>query len=216
MTSTTVARVGHGLVAVTVAAALLLQLVLVVIGASVLRPEDDPGLAVRLLRLVSYFTIQSNGLVLVASATLVRDPARDGAAWRVIRLDAVTGIVVTGLVHWFLLRPILDLHGASALADTLLHVVVPIAATAGWVVLGPRGRISGRTVAYGLIWPAAWVLCTLAVGAVTGWYPYPFLDVGTLGVGPVALAVSAIGAFLVVVESTLWLLDRVLPWGVPH
>ena len=51
-----------------------------------------------MIQTLSYFTIQSNILVLVAAATVVVDPARDGRFWRILRLDALLGITITGLV----------------------------------------------------------------------------------------------------------------------
>src|SRR5690625_7136349 len=36
---------------------------------------------------------------------------------RVLRLNAVAAIVITGVVHWFLLRPGSDLHGLTALVE---------------------------------------------------------------------------------------------------
>ena len=87
----------------------------------------------RLGRLVSYFTIQSNLLVAVTAVQLARDPLRDGRWWRAVRVAAVVGITVTGLVHFVLLRPLLDLEGASWVADKLLHMVVPVVAVLGWL-----------------------------------------------------------------------------------
>jgi hypothetical protein len=52
-------------------------------------------------------------VALVTTAQLARRPARDGAAWRVVRTMAISGISMTGLVHWFLLRKRLELHGAD-------------------------------------------------------------------------------------------------------
>ena len=101
------ARVWHGLTAVVAIGALVLQLVLVIQGGRVLDDASQPALPVRLGRLVSYFTIQSNLLVAVTAAQLARDPIRDGPAWRVVRLAAVAGIFVTGVVHFVLLRPLL-------------------------------------------------------------------------------------------------------------
>ena len=86
-------------------------------------------------RLVAYFTIQSNLLVAIAAAQLARDPARDGQGWRVLRLAGVAGIAITGLVHFVLLRPLLDLDGADYVADKLLHMAVPVLAVAGWAVV---------------------------------------------------------------------------------
>ncbi|MCW2764205.1 MAG: hypothetical protein JWO11_164 [Nocardioides sp.] len=175
------ARQWHLLTALVVAVALVLQTVLVIEGSAVLAEHDRPGLWLRLGRLVSYFTIQSNLLVLVAAITLVRHPGQDGRAWRVLRLAGITGITVTGIVHFFLLRPLLDLGGADWVADKMLHLVVPVVALVGWLVFGPRPRIDGRDVARALAWPLAWLAWTLVVGGASGWYPYPFLDVDEHG-----------------------------------
>ena len=88
----------------------------------------------------------------MTSTQLAQDPARDGPAWRVVRTAAVSGISVTGLVHWFLLRKLLDLHGADYVADRMLHLAVPILAVLAWVVLGPRPRIGQRAGP----WPGCW------------------------------------------------------------
>jgi hypothetical protein len=170
------ARAWHLLTALVAAVALALQLVLVIDGGRVLEEAHPPSMALRLLRFVAYFTIQSNILVLVSTAVLVREPAYDGPRWRVLRTAAMTGIIVTGLVHWLLLRPLLDLHGADLVADKLLHLVVPILAVVGWLVFGPRPVMTWPASLRATVWPLAWLLVVLAQGSATGWYPYPFLD----------------------------------------
>jgi hypothetical protein len=152
----TAARAWHLVTAVVALVALLLQLVLVVNGDAILVDHDPPSLGERLVRFFAYFTIESNILVLVTTAWLARDPAYDGPRWRVVRIAAVSGITVTGLVHWFLLRPLLHLDGADLVADKLLHLVVPILAVVGWLVFRPAtprrlaGLPPGRDVAAGL------------------------------------------------------------------
>ena len=89
---------------------------------------------------------------------------------------AITGITVTGLVHWFLLRPLLHLQGADYVADKLLHLVVPVLAIIGWLVFGPRPRTSWPASLRASVWPIAWLVVMLVQGAANGWYPYPFLD----------------------------------------
>jgi hypothetical protein len=170
------ARAWHAVTAAVAIAALVLQLVLVIQGGRVLDETDQPELAVRLARFVAYFTVQSNLLVAVTSVQLARDPGRDGAAWRAFRLAGVIGITVTGVVHFLLLRPLLDLDGADYAADKLLHMAVPVLAVLGWAVFGPRPRIDAPAVRLALCWPLAWLTVTLLVGGVSGWYPYPFLD----------------------------------------
>ncbi len=147
------ARVAHGTVAVAAIVALLLQLVLVVQGSAVLVEEDPPGLAARLGRFVSYFTIQSNFLVAVASVMLARHPDRTTPWLRIIRLAGVAGITVTGVVHFFLLRPLLDLEGADWTADKLLHMVVPVLAVLVWLLAGPRPAVRGRDIVLAMAWP---------------------------------------------------------------
>lgn len=198
----------HAVVALLAGAALVLQTALVVSGSAVLAEEDPPGLATRLGRLVSYFTIQSNLLVAVSAVLLARDPRRDGAGFRVLRTAALAGIVVTGVVHFLLLRPLLDLDGADLVADRMLHLVVPAAAVVAWLVAGPRPRTTAAAAVRALAWPVAWLAWTLVVGAVTGWFPYPFLDPATDGAAAVVVTCLAITAFVAVVLGLLVVADR--------
>jgi hypothetical protein len=73
------------------------------------------------------------------------------------------------------------------------------------------------TVAAAFGWPALWLVYTFTQGAFTDWYPYPFLDVTTIGYGTAtrnALVVLAIG---LVIAACLKALDGKLPvvGGVP-
>ncbi|GEP36822.1 hypothetical protein NPS01_04850 [Nocardioides psychrotolerans] len=195
----------HALTAAVVVAALVLQLVLIVIGNPVLAESEPPGLAMRLYRFFAYFTIQSNLLVAVAAVGLALDPARDGATWRVLRLAGIVGIAITAVVHFFLLRPLLDLAGWDYAADKLLHMVVPALALLGWFAFGPRPRTSSRVVWLALLFPLVWAAWTLVFGALDGWYPYPFLDPDEKGWGAVLVAVVGITAmFLAIFGAAAW------------
>lgn len=166
-----------------VAVGLIWQLVLIVQGVNVLVDVNGalPSVATRIVRYLSYFTVQSNILVAITAFSLVVRPDRDGRAWRVLRLEALFGITVTGVVYATLLRGVVDLHGASAITNALLHYVAPLMTVVGWLVFGPRPRITENTLVISLIWPAAYVAYSFAHGAVSDWYPYPFVDVVHLG-----------------------------------
>ncbi|MDT7805772.1 MAG: hypothetical protein QOI78_9205, partial [Actinomycetota bacterium] len=58
------------------------------------------------------------------------------------------------------------------------------------------------------IYPAAWLAFTLPRGAITGFYPYPFVDAGALGYGRVTLTCVAIGVFFTVLAAGVFLVDR--------
>jgi len=177
------AAIWHGATFVAVATGLIWQLVLSLQGVNVLVDATGarPGAGTRLIRFLSYFTVQANILVAVVALALALRADRDGRVFRVLRLEALFGIAVTGLVYSTLLRGIVDLHGAAAVTNALLHYVSPLAAVIGWLLFGPRPRIDEDTLVISLIWPALYVAYTLAHGAVSKWYPYPFIDVHKLG-----------------------------------
>jgi hypothetical protein len=214
--TTTWARRWHALTAVVAVAALVLQLVLILQGGRVLDEQTQPDLLARLGRLISYLTIQSNLLVAIAATQLALDPARNGRGWRVLRVAGVAGIAITGIVHFVLLRPLLDLTGADYVADKLLHMAVPVLAVVGWALFGPRPRVSRRDLGLALLWPFAWLAWTLVVGALSDWYPYPFLDPDEDGAGAVAVASIGITALFVAVLALLaWIDGRARPMPDP-
>ncbi|MFI5662629.1 Pr6Pr family membrane protein [Streptomyces sp. NPDC051684] len=194
------------MLAVVVAAALVAQLVLVFSGGSSAgagdTTGDDADTMTRLVRMLSYFTIQSNILVLLCSLSLVVRPGRNGPLWRVLRLDTLLGITITGLVFAIVLAPQVHLEGVSLWITVGLHYVAPPMTLVGWLLFGPRGRIDGVSVGWAFVWPALWIAYTLVHGAVTDWYPYPFLDVHARGYG---LALRNIAGVLVVAGVLAWL-----------
>jgi hypothetical protein len=207
-------RVWHGTLALIVLASLITQIVLTATDSA---PHAGPPVhetaVTRFIRLFSYFTIQSNLLLLTATVALVRDPRRDGRVWRVIRLDALLGIVITGIVYGTILAGQVELHGAAYLADLGFHYIAPWAALLGWLVFGPRPRIDARTLAWAAIWPALWIGYTLAHGAATDWYPYPFADVTILKYPRVLANLGAVVLLAAFLAAALRLLDTRLPSG---
>lgn len=206
------ARAWHLLTFLVAAFALVFQLVLVLRGGRVLDETNPPGTGEQVRRYFFFFTIQSNIAVAWATALLSLGRESDTRFFRVLRLDAVLGITVTGVVHFFLLRPLLDLDGADYWADKLLHMAVPALAVVGWLVFGPRGLLSNRDVPPALVWPVLWLLVILATGPVfDDWYPYPFVDVAEHGLGVVLLNCLGVTLlFLAIAYGLVWL-DRRLP-----
>jgi hypothetical protein len=162
-------------------ASIVVELVLVANGHNPLLATDVPPAPTRVIRFFSYFTIESNLLVAISSAMLAARPRRDGRLYRVLRLDALFGITITGIVYAVLLAPQHDPHGINAATNAGLHYVVPALAVVGWLLFGPRPRIDETTLLLALIWPALYIAYTLAHGAASSWYPYPFIDAAHLG-----------------------------------
>ncbi len=198
----------HALTAAVTWGAVILQLALVVQGHNVLDEHDPPDLGTRLVRFFSYLTIWANLLVAWSATSLAVNPERDGRVWRALRADAVVIIALVGVVHFVLLRPLLELDGADFVADKLLHMVVPIVAVVGWLRFGPRGRIGRTDLGAFLVLPLGWLGYTLVRGAVVDWYPYPFIDVTEHGYPIVLLNCVGVAALALVMFAGAVALDR--------
>ena len=207
------ARIWFGVIAAVVAVSLVIQLTLILTGGQDANSGSNATgpVGTRLVRLFSFFTIQSNLFVLGTSLALALNIFRDGRLWRVLRLDALLGIIITGLVYETILAPLVHPVGWALAATIGFHYIAPWATLIGWLVFGPRPRMTWSTTAFAFIWPVLWIVYTFVHGAVTGWYPYPFLDVTTIGFADSVRNSAVVLAIGVVIAVILTLLDRHLP-----
>ncbi|MFN8169398.1 MAG: Pr6Pr family membrane protein [Candidatus Nanopelagicales bacterium] len=173
-------------------------------------PLGAAGLVPRVLDFFSYFTIWSNIIVAVVLTMLARQPARDTPRFRVLRLDSLLMITITGLVYAVVLAPNAKLEGWNIPANALLHIITPALTVLVWLIAGPRGWIAWPTIAKSLVIPIVWVVYTLLRGAVIGAYPYPFVDVVKLGYGQVMLNILGVAVLGVVIGAILKGIDALL------
>lgn len=182
-------RVARAAVGATVLAVVVVDLLLV---APAL-PVFDLG------NYLGQFTIVSNLFVAVA---FLASAARPGRAADLVRASAVVAILATSVLFHLLLGA----PGASGpVLNSLLHDAVPALALLDWLLV--RGASAARWwhPLVTLVVPVLYFALTLARGAGTGWYPYPFLDpsgpdgygalVGTLA--PVLVAFLLLAALVV-------------------
>ncbi|KAA1380557.1 Pr6Pr family membrane protein [Aeromicrobium fastidiosum] len=197
-------RTWHALVAALTAVAL--------VGQTVITIDEGRSLA----NFLSYFTIESNILVLVTSLLLVQRPDRGGTAFGVLRLASLTAITVTGLVYATVLAGNGSFEGAEWWYDKIFHYVVPAMSVIGFVALTPRTRLD-RTAMWALAFPVAWLAYTLVRAEVaepvfvltpttTAPVPYGFLDVADLGGVTVTVICLALTAVAVAISTGyVWL-----------
>jgi hypothetical protein len=206
------ARLSHGLIAAVITVALVIQLVLIFTGgADANSGETGQPIGIRLWRLFSFFTIQSNLIVLAVAVVLLLRPSYDGRFWRTLRLDSLLGIVITGLVFAIVLAPQIHLTGWALAATIGFHYISPWATLAAWLVFGPRPRLTWTIVPAAFVWPGAWLVYIFTQGAFTDWYPYPFLDVTDLGFGTAVRNTILVLVIGVALAAILKLLDAKLP-----
>lgn len=135
----------------------------------------------RALNVMSYFSIESDAFVGVTFLLLALDPRRSSLPFRVFRFASLVAIMITSVVYHLLFGNLVHFTGWGLVGDQILHTLVPVLAVVGWLAFGPRGLASWPVAACSLVYPLAWLALTGVRGALTGWYPYPFIDVGVLG-----------------------------------
>lgn len=137
---------------------------------------DAGSAGVRLWAMAGYFTILTNALV-AAHMLLV------ALHWRISAARAaglLLSIVMVGLVYHTLLARLWQPDGLLAWADLGLHTGVPLAYALWWAVLAPKDVRPGD-LKWWLVWPLGYGVYALIRGALTGFWPYPFLNADALG-----------------------------------
>jgi hypothetical protein len=163
------------------------------------------------LNFFSYFTILSNILVALAlTAPVVAPNSRPGRwfAGEGVRAAMAMYIVVVGVVYHFLLAPTWNPQGLALLGNSLLHYVMPAAFVLDWLLFAPKGRLNWKDPAKWLVFPLVYGGWTLIHGALSGWWPYPFVDVGALGLGRVLLNFVGLLIFFLIVGLIVVAIDR--------
>jgi len=74
-------------------------------------------------------------------------------------------------------------EGISAIFNIGLHFVFPVLYILDWLIFAPKGSMSFKHAPLWTLYPIAYGLFNLVRGHLTGFYPYPFLDISKIGVG---------------------------------
>lgn len=202
------ARCWHAVTALLAILSVGAQLLLVIGNVNIGFGPSEAPLGQRIFEFFCYFTVQSNIFVGIATAMLFFRPDRDGAIWRVLRIGSMFGITVTLSIYHFVLSPLANFTGIAAVSNIGLHYVVPIFAILGWMFFGPHPRVTWKSLLLATIWPASYIVLTVVQGAVTGFYPYPFVNISKLGFTTVALNGVGVVSLLLAVGVLYLLLDK--------
>lgn len=194
-------------VAASLTAALAYLGVLLQVGLSVSANDNGYGPIGETLHILSFFTLTSNLVVALACTMLALDPARSGRWFDALRLASLVMISVTGIVYWLLLAGE-PTTGLDWVANMLVHTVVPLAAVGSWLLVGPHGRFRWGLLPLMLLIPVAWLAFAMARGAISGFYPYFFMDVTEVGYAAASLNILGIVIFALVLASVFVTLDK--------
>jgi energy-converting hydrogenase Eha subunit A len=152
------------------------------------------GFVTSTLTYLGYFTILTNILVGLALSTPFLAPDNKLRLFferPAVRAAIALYILVVMVVYWALLAQIHNPVGLSALANYGLHLIVPVLYILDWLVFAPKGNMSFKHIPYWILYPMAYGGFNIIRGMLSGFYPYPFINVDELGMG--AVIVNMIG-----------------------
>lgn len=162
-----------------------------------------------------YFTILSNVLVGIVCLILMTNANKRGKVFEVFRLFSLIAIIITGIVYNTVLRQLSHPEGLALVENNMMHVIAPILATVGWLIFGPRIQFKWAKLGWCAVIGLAWILVTFIRGAITHWYPYPFLNVDSLGYPSAIIACAVILLIAVGLGAAILGLDKKLPGTKP-
>ncbi|GAA1166677.1 hypothetical protein F4556_001252 [Kitasatospora gansuensis] len=158
----------------------------------------------------SYFTNLSNmaGVVVLLTAGTLGLLGR-GRVPDLVRGAVALYLAVTGLVYLVALSDY-DLGPLLPWVNGVLHRLMPLVLLGDWLIDPPRRPISRQRALRWLLFPLLYLSYTLIRGAVTDWYPYPFLDPRHPGgYGRVAVACTLVTlAFVGIGAALRWVGNR--------
>ncbi|MHA4846957.1 Pr6Pr family membrane protein [Flavitalea antarctica] len=164
-----------------------------------------------LVRYFSYFTLLTNLIVaLVCTSVLCFPDSALGkfAAGYTTQTAVTTYILIVGIVYNVVLRPLWKPTGLQKPVDELLHTVIPLLFLLHWILFVPKNQLPYKAILPWLLYPLIYVIFVLIRGSFSGFYPYPFLDLGKLSIPDVFVNATGIAVAVVVVSATLILIGN--------
>ncbi|TDS11895.1 hypothetical protein B0I21_107247 [Sphingobacterium paludis] len=164
-----------------------------------------------IIRFFSYFTITTNLLVALYFTNLVwpengfwRDRLRSGSAATAI----TTCILIVGIVYQTLLKDLWRPTGLQRVADQLLHGIIPLFMLGYWLVIVKSQNIGLKSVYSWLLYPIGYLAFALGRGYLSGFYPYPFLEIKKIGFTQTAINIGLIALGTIMMLTLLTAIGR--------
>ena len=170
---------------------------------------DTPGIHLDIqLPLWVFYTIQTNIFVCIWYGFILYGLLMGKARKlnQILSLSITVYIIVTGLVYWAVLIPMLGAPEALfRFRNIWTHAITPLFTIYCFMHYSRPQRISASGIPLTFIYPLAYLAFSyLFVHAVFGRYPYPFLNPSIMG-GPLGI-VAACAGMLIIFIGTAFLL----------
>ncbi len=117
-------------------------------------------------------------------------------------------ILIVGIIYHLILANVWNPKGLQLFADILLHTVIPFMYLIYWILFTEKGTQKYVNCIKWLIYPLIYVIYILIRGALSGMYPYPFLNVTVLGFTSVLQNIFLITLCYVIIGAFIIFADR--------
>jgi hypothetical protein len=164
------------------------------------------------IRFFSFFTILTNLLVAVTLTSLLfRSNSRTGRFLsRPTALSAITVyIFIVGLVYNLVLREIWQPEGIQYTVNELLHTFIPLLFLLYWIVFVPKQSLYWKNAFPWLFYPLFYLIFIMVRGFLSGFYPYPFVDLEKLGYQTVLINCMILGLVFLGFSLALIMLSKI-------
>ncbi len=121
----------------------------------------------------------------------------------------VYALLVFG-VYQFMLADTWDPQGAWKVGDVLLHCIIPMMYVIYWLAVIERGQLRWPQAINWQIFPIGYAAISVAIGRITGEYPYPFLVIQDLGWTAVLRNIIMVLMCYIVLSLLVIALDKIL------
>jgi hypothetical protein len=159
----------------------------------------------------SYFTILTNFLVTLYFTNELRGERGIGFLKKPSAIGSLTVFIsIVGLVYHLILKPIWKPEGFTMILSEIHHTVVPAGTLIYWLFFKAQNLVRFKSMLLWLIYPVLYLSFVIWRGGLSGFYPYPFLNVGELGLEQVLINSAGLLGVMIAGMGMIWL----FAWGI--
>ena len=147
------------------------------------------------LQFFSYFTIVTTLLVSIYFSKKLFSSS-EATTFKFEHPEDLTAItifaLIVGIVYHIVQKPLWNPEGIDLIIDTIHHTLIPIGTLTVWLMMKNKEVLDLKRLFKWLLYPVLYVFFVLMRGYFSNFYPYAFMNVGTLGLAKVMLNLAII------------------------
>lgn len=160
-----------------------------------------------------YFTILTNILAALAfTAPFLKQtrPLYRFFMRQEVRAAIALYILIVAIVYHAMLAAVHNPTGLNAITNISLHYILPVLYIMDWLAVSPKGKMAFKTLPLWTVYPVIYGGFTIVQGLISGFYPYPFLDISQRGWAAVIITMLIFCAVYIIGGAGFMVLGRIL------